>query len=159
MATLTCAVNEFSCGLACVESILADNSITKTQSEMIADFSHRFPQWVAQPGLTSPDACEEILKTAGLRFTTVEPRTVGEINLRFNEANTLGALIFATRFYDDAATRKSLSNSAHILRLTRTDAKGIEVMNPYRCPALAALEVYSWQEFLLFQGGVFIFQK
>jgi hypothetical protein len=138
---------------------LADNGITKTQNEMIADFGHQFPQWVAQPGLTSPDACEEILKTAGLAVTTIEPRTVGEINLRFNEANTVGALIFAARFYDDAATRKSISNVSHILKLTSAEAEGIEVMNPYRCPAPAVLEDYSWQEFLLFQGGVLVFQK
>ena len=159
MAALRCAINEFSCGLACIESILADNGLSKTQSQMLSDFGHRFPQWTAQPGVTSSDACEEILGSAGLPVISIEPRTVGEIHSRFNEANTVGALIFVSQFYDDVSTRKRMIKVDHILRLTKAEANSIEVMNPYRCPSPAALEEYSWHEFLSFQGGVLVFQK
>ncbi len=38
MSTLICAVNLWSCGLACVEAILADNGVPKTQNEIIQSF-------------------------------------------------------------------------------------------------------------------------
>ena len=159
MATLTCATTLFSCGLACIESILADNGIAKTQTEMIADFGHLFPQWVAQPGITSPAACETVLKAAGLPVAVSWPTTSAEVVLRLGEANAVGAMFFVTKFYDDAVTRQTLSDLNHILRLTKADQNGVEVMNPYRCPSPAALEDYNWQEVVSFQGAIAVFKK
>src|SRR5262245_28861582 len=101
MAKLVCATTLFSCGLACLESILADNDISKTQKEMIASFGHQFPQWDTQPGITSPAACETILKAAGLPVTTVWPATSDETVNRLGEGDTVGAMLFTTKFYDN----------------------------------------------------------
>jgi hypothetical protein len=159
MATLTCATTVFSCGLACVESILADNGVVKTQSEMIAAYGHLFPQWVAQPGITSPAACETVFREVGFPVTVTRPATSIETISRLSEADTVGAILFVTKFYDDAVTRQTLSDLNHILRLLKADHNGISVMNPYRCPSPGKIEDYSWQEVVSFQGGVLVFKR
>jgi hypothetical protein len=126
---------------------------------MIAAHAHLFPEWEYQPGITSPDACEAILKAAGLQVTATWPATVGDAVTQFAEANTVGGMVFTAKFYDDPPRRQSLSAINHILRLTVADQNGIEVMNPYRCPSQAALEKYTWLEFASFQARIAIFKK
>jgi hypothetical protein len=126
---------------------------------MIVDFGHLFPQWVGQPGVTSPAACETVLKAAGLQVTVLWPATSVDVVARFAEPNTAGAMLFVNKFYADVATRQALSDINHILRLTKADQNGIEVMNPYRCPSPAVLDTFSWQEVVSFQGFVGVFRK
>jgi hypothetical protein len=159
MATLTCSTTLFSCGLACVESILADNGIAKSQGEMITAYGHLFPQWRTQPGITSPASCEAVFREVGFPVTVIQPATSAETITCLNEADTVGAILFVTKFYDDAVTRRTLSDLNHILRLLKADNKVISVMNPYRCPSPAKIEDYTWQEVVSFQGGVLVFKK
>jgi hypothetical protein len=159
MAALTCASTLFSCGLACVESILADNGIAKTQPEMIAAYGHLFPQWTTQPGITSPASCEMVFREAGFPVSVTWPTTMAEIIARLNEPNAKGAILYVTKFYEDAVTRQKLCDLNHILRLLAADQEGVRVMNPYRCPLPAKVENYSWQEVVSFQGGVLVFKK
>jgi hypothetical protein len=159
MATLTCATTEFSCGLACVESILADNGVMKTQKEMIAAYGHIFPQWSAQPGITSPAACEIVFRNVGFPVTVTWPATFVETVSRLGEADTVGAILFVTKFYDDAVTRQNLSDLNHIVRVLTANPNRIRVMNPYRCPSPASIEDYAWQEVASFKGGVAVYKK
>ena len=98
MATLTCSTTLFSCGLACVESILADNGVAKTQGEMIAAYGHLFPQWVAQPGITSPASCETVFREVGFPVTVTQAFTssVAQPLLLSNPFPTANAVISNT---------------------------------------------------------------
>jgi hypothetical protein len=138
---------------------LADDGVVKTQSEMIAAYGHLFPQWVAQPGITSPASCELIFREVGFPVTVTQPATSIETISQLSEANMVGAILFVTKFYNDTVTRQTVLVLNHILRLLKADQNGVSVMNPYRCPSPGKIEDYTWQEVVSFQGGVLVFKK
>jgi hypothetical protein len=159
MSTLICSVNLWSCGLACIEAILADNGAPKTQSKIIADLTHLFPVWAAQPGLMSPGDFEIVFREVGFPVNVVQPATFAQTIVEMCDKSTVGAMIWVTKFWDDPIAKKALTDLNHALRLMSADHKGVMVMNPYRCPSSARDEFYTWPEVDSFKSGVLVFKK
>jgi hypothetical protein len=159
MAKLVCATTLYSCGLACIESILSDNGIQKTQGQLIADLAHLFPPWQTHPGLMSLGDAETIFREAGLQVAMSLAATSQEAILLLKAADTVGAILFTTKFWEDPQTRIGLCDLKHCLRVSDADGVGVTVMHPYRCPSTAKAESYTWQEVISFEGFLAIFRK
>jgi hypothetical protein len=159
MSTLVCSVNLWSCGLASIEAILADNGIKKSQAEIIADLGHLFPSWAAQPGLMSPGDFEVVFRAVGFPVEVVWPVTFKDTIVELADKNTIGAMIWVTKFWDDPVGKNALADLNHALRLVSADQMGVMVMNPYRCPSPARDEFYTWREVDSFKSGVLVFKK
>jgi hypothetical protein len=159
MSKLICSVNLWSCGLACIEAILADNGVIKAQSNIIADLTHIFPAWAAQPGLMSPGDFEIVFRELGFPVEVVQPATFAQTIVEMGDKSTIGAMIWVTKFWGDPIAKKTLTDLNHALRLVSADQKGVMVMNPYRCPSPARDEFYSWPEVDNFKSGVLVFKK
>jgi hypothetical protein len=157
MSNLVCSVTDWSCGLACVESILADNGVEKPQAEIITQLKGLFPKWIEEPGGLLPVDFETVFRELGFPVNVVEPDTYGDVIPKFGEKNTIGAIICVTKFWDVSGTE--LTDLNHSLRLLKADTTGVAVMNPCRCPFRARLEQYSWKQVVSFQGAVLIFKK
>lgn len=159
MSTLVCAINPWSCGLACVEAILADNGISKIQSTIIADLAHLFPAWKTMPGSMTPGDFENVFRGAGFPVKVVQPATFKDAIVELNDITTVGAVIWVTRFWDNPVAKGALSDLNHALRFVSADQNGAFVMNPYRCPSPAKDEYYTWLEVHSFKSGVLVFKK
>lgn len=159
MSKLVCSQTLWSCGLACIEAILSDNGIEKKQSEMIAAFGYLFPSWQAQPGLMNPPDFETVFKEVGFPVKVSTPPDFRSAIAQMAENDTVGGVIITTKFWNDPVGKNNLCDLIHAVRLLSANANGIEVMNPYRCPAVAKDEFYTWQEVALFKGGALIFKK
>lgn len=159
MSTLICSVNLWSCGVACVEVILADNGVTKTQNTIITDLTHLFPAWAAQPGLMSSGDFEIVFREVGFPVNVAQPATFAQTIVEMGDKRTVGAMLWVTKFWDHPIAKNKLIDLNHALRLVSADNKGVMVMNPYRCPSPARDEFYSWSEVDSFKCGVLIFKK
>jgi len=159
MSTLICSINLWSCGLACIEAILEDNGAPMAQSKIIADLKHLFPAWATQPGLMSPGDFEIVFREVGFPVNVIQPATFAQTIVEMGDKSTVGAMIWVTKFWDGAGPKKTLIDLNHALRLVSADHKGVMVMNPYRCPAPARDEFYSWKEVEIFKSGVLVFKK
>jgi hypothetical protein len=157
MSNLVCSVTDWSCGLACVESILADNGVKTTQAQIITGLNRLFPKWIDELGGILPVDFETVFRELGFPIKVVEPDTYGDVIPRLAEQDTVGAVICVTKFWDVSGTE--LTELNHSLRLLNADTKGIAVMNPCRCPFPARVELYSWKQVVSFQGAVLIFKK
>ena len=159
MPTLVCATKLHSCGLACIESILADNGVSKSQDEMIQELNADFPARVAEPGLINSAEVPAVFNKLGLPVIEQRPQTSADVVQQMASPETIGAILFTTKFWENADTRTQLVDYKHGLRVTAASLKGVTVMNPYRCPAPARLEDYSWPEVLSFAGLFLVYRK
>jgi hypothetical protein len=159
MAKLVSAVTPDSCGLACIESIVADNGRLTTQSEMIAELGHLFPEWTETPGIMSINDFEIVFRAIGFPVTRTLPATCQQAASHLADVDVVGAIFFVKRFWQDPTNRLALCDRYHVFRFLGADRSGIEVMNPYCCPLPAQIEHYSWQEVQIFQGRTAVFEK
>ena len=157
--TLVCATKLHSCGLACIESILADIGISKSQDEMIHDWNADFPAWASEPGLLNSAEVPAVFNKLGLSVFEQRPRDSMEAVQQMAAPETIGAILFTTKFWINADTRTQLVDYRHGLRVTAASSKGVTVMNPYRCPAPARLEDYSWSDVSSFAGLLLVYRK
>lgn len=159
MSTLICAATLWSCGIACIEAILADNGIKMTQNEIIHNNTNRYPAWATQPGFIGPADFEGLLSASGLLVKTVRPHTFLETITELADINTVGAIMWVSKFWDHPVAKNKLIDQNHALRLVSASKAGVMVMNPYRCPFPGRDEFYTWPEVKSFDGGVLVFKK
>jgi hypothetical protein len=158
MATLVSAQTLWSCGLACIESILADNGVAKTQSQMLAELAHEFPQWGAQPGILNGGEFGKVFKGAGLDVCVIMPSTFAESIKLMQDVDVMGAILATSRFWETPA-RQKLIELNHALRLVSADGNGVTLMNPYRAPTQGRIELFSWQDIDAFKTQPFVFKR
>ena len=159
MSTLVCSFNLWSCGLACIEAILKDNGLPKTQDEIIQNHGHHFSAWATQPGLMSVADFEVVFREVGFPVKVIQPATFGKTIEELSAPNTVGAVMWVSRFWDNPVSKNALVDLNHALRLVSANQNGVMVMNPYRCPSSARDEFYTWLEVDNFKGGALVFKK
>jgi len=158
MASLVSAQTLWSCGLACIESILADNGVTKTQSQMLVELAHDFPQWETQPGILNGGEFGKVFKSVGFDVCVVMPSTFAESITLVQDVDVVGAILATSKFWEPPA-KKRLIELNHALRLVSADKHGVTLMNPYRVPAPARIESFSWQDIDAFKAQPFVFKR
>jgi hypothetical protein len=156
--TLTSATTLYSCGLACIESILTDCGVPKTQVEMLELLCPFFPKWEEFPGLLSGADFEAVFREVGFPVTVLVPATFNESIELLSAPEAVGGILATSKFWADSS-KQSLIELNHALRLVTADKNGVHLMNPYRFPATGRLEQYNWEEVHAFQTQSFIFHK
>jgi hypothetical protein len=151
--TCVSAETQFSCFLACVESLSRDRGFPITQGEMLGRFASRFPRWQTQPGYIH-DVAEavDLLQLAGFSGDVVAVRTAEEVIAGFKSAN--GGFVFTDDFYD---ANGQISDFNHSLRLLDAPPEKIVLMNPLRKPATGIVSEYPWTEFPKWKSLVMLF--
>lgn len=159
MTTCVAAINDWSCGLACIESVLRDCGLSISQAQMIADLGEKvFPSWAELPGILSGADFGDVFMGVGFEVSVVLPKTFQESIQLINAPNTIGAILATSRFWESPA-KDSLMDLNHAMRLVDADNRGVTVMNPLRAPNLGVVERYEWQEIDKFKCQVFAFQR
>lgn len=153
--TCVSAETEFSCFLACVESLSRDRGFPITQGEMLGRFASRFPRWQTQPGYIHDMAeAVELLNLAGFSGDLIAVKTAQEVISGFRPA--IGGFIFTDDFYD---ANGQISDFNHSLRLLDAPVEKIVVMNPLRKPSAGIVSEYLWTEFPKWKPLVIFFER
>lgn len=158
MATLVSAQTLWSCGLACIESILADNGVAKTQSQMLAELAQKFPRWETQPGILNGGEFGKVFEGLGFDVYVIMPSTFAESIKLMNDADVVGAIMATSKFWETPA-RQRLIELNHALRIVSANGSGVTLMNPYRAPAQGRIESFSWQDIEAFKTQPFFFKR
>jgi hypothetical protein len=158
MPALICSITPFSCALACIESILADNGVKTTQQEMLNCLGKFFPEWQAQPGGVSAAKFEMVFAKLGFPVTKIVATTKAEITAEMASAETVGAILCTFKYWTDS-TKQALKNHDHATRLICASPNGVIIMDPQICPDPGILMHLSWDELQAFEGRVCAFRK
>jgi|GEM_PF-3671624 len=158
MITTVSSINLWSCGLACIESILSDNGRAVTQAEMLESLKAEFPAWENQPGLLSGADFDKVFAGVGFKVAVLVPNSFSESIQLMQAPETVGGILATSKFWGSAA-KDSLIELNHAMRLVDANGNGVTLMNPYRSPAPGAIENYSWSEIDQFKCQVFVFQS
>lgn len=161
-APVVSSATEWSCGLACLESLARERGLPFSQADLIARFRERYPLWKEKPG-----ACGLHIRVLGREQWLIEwelldlARHLGLASgarllpdagsLRRRLAGVDAAVLALTR---RSRQEGSLTELNHAFRVLEADAAGLEVMDPGRRGG-GRRERLAWADFLALEPLVF----
>jgi hypothetical protein len=150
MTTLICAKTLYSCGLACIESILKDNGLDFEQETMLSEYSDHFPKWAEHLGILSITDYKKIFELVGLPVDVVLPDKFRDSIELMQKDDLVGAILTTRKFWKDS-TKTEMMDLFHALRLISADSRGVTVMNPAQCPTPAQIWSFPWEDVAKFE--------
>ncbi|RYZ87902.1 MAG: hypothetical protein EOP06_11870 [Proteobacteria bacterium] len=147
---------EWSCALACIESILLAAEVDYPQRDMLAAMADDFPEWIEHPGLISPANFPKVFEAAGMTVDMLQPKDIPET--RELLSGSIGAIISRGKYWKDE-TKSELVGNWHALQLLEVEDARVIVMNPGFSPRASTLESIPVGALKLFESCVYVFRR
>jgi hypothetical protein len=147
---------EWSCALACIESILLSAGCDYPQRNMLAALANEFPAWAEHPGLIAPADFSKVFEAAGVPVDMVQPNDIPETLELLPDS--IGAIVSREKCWNNE-TKTELIDNWHALRLLEVQAASVIVMNPSFAPRDSTVESISISDLKLIKSRVYVFRK
>jgi hypothetical protein len=147
------AINDFSCSLACLESVLFDNGVKLAQHEIIQNYKREFWQWspapnyTAQPGSLNDEDLKKMIELLGYVCDVKKGPAEVFIKEELARKNVLGILI---------GVKKGVlgNDNRHCYRVGII--KGNLILMD---PSSGEIEPCEWNQILLRDATAFVIKK
>ncbi|BCX49777.1 hypothetical protein HAHE_36850 [Haloferula helveola] len=146
----------WSCGLACIESILLSIGVDFPQRDMLSKFATEFPDWSAHPGKIAPADFPSFFEAAGVPVNMLLPEDIpGTVAVL---PGSIGAIVGREKWWKDEK-RIELVDNWHALRLREVRDTKLIVMSPGFEPQESTVEVIPMDEVKMIQSRVYVFHR
>lgn len=147
---------EWSCALACIESILLSAECDYPQRNMLIDMANEFPAWAEHPGLIRPADFPKVFKAAGLPVDMIQPDDIPETLEQL--PGSIGAIVSRERCWKDESKTELIDNW-HALQLLEVQNARVIVMNPGYAPRDSTVEAISMSDLKLIGSRIYVFKR
>lgn len=147
---------EWSCALACIESILLSAGCDYPQGDMLEALAREFPEWNQHPGKIAPVNFPRVFEAAGMPVDMLQPNDIPETLELLPDS--IGAIVSREKCWKDA-TKSELIDNWHALRLLEVQDAEVIVMNPGFAPRDSTVESISISDLKLIASRVYVFRR
>lgn len=147
---------EWSCALACIESILLSADCDYPQRDMLEALAHEFPEWNQHPGKIAPDNFPRVFEAAGMPVDMLQPKDIPEtVELL---PGSIGAIVSWEKYWKDEG-KTELGNNWHALQLLEVQNTRLIAMNPGFGAIDSKVQFISMSDLSVIGSRIYIFKR